>query len=46
MKKTYKCKECNFEYKTKKLARQCGDWCKKYKSCNMQITKHAIKLKG
>ena len=43
MKKIYKCKECNFKYKDKKLAQQCEEWCKKYKSCNIEITKHAIK---
>jgi len=39
----YECKECNFKYKEKKLAQQCKKWCKKYKSCNIEITKHAMK---
>ena len=42
MTKIYKCKECNFKYKTKKLAQQCEKWCKEHKSCNIEITKHAI----
>ncbi len=43
-KKAYECEECNFKYKEKKFARQCEDWCKKHSSCNLEITKHAIKL--
>ncbi|MDP2672352.1 MAG: hypothetical protein Q8O84_00885 [Nanoarchaeota archaeon] len=43
MKKTYKCKECNFKYKEKKFAKKCEEWCKKNHSCNLEITKHAIK---
>jgi len=43
MKKKYKCKECSFYYKTKSLAEKCEKWCKKYKSCNIEITKHSIK---
>ncbi len=41
--KTYICDECGFRYKDKEWAQKCGEWCKKYKSCNMEITKHAIK---
>lgn len=40
--KTYICEECKFKYKDKKLAKKCELWCKKYKSCNIEITKHAI----
>lgn len=41
--KSYYCEECNFKYKEKKFAQKCEEWCKKYKSCNIEITKHAIK---
>jgi len=41
MTKKYKCKECGFYYKTKSLAEKCEEWCKKYKSCNLEITKHS-----
>jgi len=44
-KKTYYlCEECAFAYRNQELAQQCEDWCKKYNSCNLDITKHAIKL--
>ena len=39
----YICKECCLEYKNKELAEKCQDWCKKYKSCNLAITKYAVK---
>lgn len=39
----YKCQECGLEYKEKKWAEKCQDWCSKYKSCNLEIIKHAIK---
>lgn len=39
----YKCTECGFEYKEKKWAKKCAAWCKKYKSCNLEIIKYAIK---
>ncbi len=39
----YQCPECGLEYKEKEWAEKCEMWCKKYKSCNLEITKHAIK---
>ncbi len=42
-KKLYRCPECGFEYKEKEWAEKCGDWCKEHKSCNLEITKHAVK---
>jgi len=30
------------KYKTKALASKCEAWCTKNKSCNLEITKHAI----
>ncbi len=43
--KTYHlCSECNFAYKNIETATKCENWCRKYHSCNMEITKHAIKF--
>lgn len=39
----YKCEECGFEYKEKEWAEKCQDWCKKHKSCNLELIKHSIK---
>ena len=41
--KLFKCNICRFKYKTKALANQCEAYCKKYKSCSLEITKHAVK---
>lgn len=38
------CPECNFAYKGKETAAKCEEWCKKYHSCNIEITKHAVNL--
>lgn len=43
---TYKCKECRMIYKNKSLAEKCEAWCKKYKSCNINIIKHSVKMKN
>ncbi len=40
----YKCKECGLIYKDKDWAEKCENWCKENKSCNLEITKHAIKM--
>lgn len=39
----HRCPECGFEYREKEWAEKCEVWCKKYKSCNLEITKQAIK---
>jgi len=39
----YACSICHFKYPTIKLAKQCEAYCKKHKSCSLEITKHAIK---
>ncbi|MEK6982092.1 MAG: hypothetical protein AABX38_04135 [Candidatus Micrarchaeota archaeon] len=39
----YLCDVCNLRYNKKKLAEACEDFCKKYKSCSLEITKHAVK---
>lgn len=38
----YECKKCKLLYKDKKWAEKCEEWCKEYKSCSLDITKHAI----
>ena len=43
--KTYfMCEACDMYYASKDLAQQCEDWCNEKKSCNMEITRHAITL--
>ena len=39
----YICEECKLIYKDKSWAGKCEEWCKKNKSCNLNITKHSIK---
>jgi len=40
----YQCEICLFYYETKEMAQKCEDYCKKYKSCSLEITKHAVQL--
>jgi len=40
--KIYSCSICGLKYKEKKWAKGCKEWCKKYKSCNLEIIKHSI----
>lgn len=42
-KKYFICEECKFSYESEEWAKKCEDWCKKYKSCNLEITKHSVK---
>ena len=44
--KCYYCEECEMVYINKKKACECEDWCRKHKSCNMEIIKNAIEMKG
>ncbi len=39
----YQCQECGFMYKEKEWAEKCETWCKEHKSCNLEITKYAVK---
>ncbi|MDO8508654.1 MAG: hypothetical protein Q7S27_03130 [Nanoarchaeota archaeon] len=41
--KAYYCEECNMAYPDKKKSHECEEWCKKHKSCNIEIIKYAIK---
>jgi hypothetical protein len=38
----YVCEKCKLKYKEKYWAEKCEAWCRKYKSCNLEITKHAV----
>jgi hypothetical protein len=42
-KKDYQCEDCKLIYKEKRWADKCEKWCKKHKSCSLEITKHKIK---
>jgi len=42
-KKLYQCPECGLLYKEKEWSDRCEAWCKEHHSCNLEITKHAIK---
>lgn len=39
----YQCFECGLKYQEKEWAEKCESWCKKYKSCNLEIIKHSVK---
>ena len=41
--KIYSCKICGLKYKEEKIAKDCENYCRKYKSCNLEIIKNAIK---
>mgnify|MGYP001565511410 len=42
----YTCSECKMKYHDEATAKKCEDWCKKNKSCNLDIIKYAIKEDG
>jgi len=41
----YKCEKCGYLYRNKKKAKECEDWCNNHMSCNLNITKHAMRIK-
>jgi hypothetical protein len=41
----YQCEECGFHYEDKEWAKKCEVWCKDHKSCNLEITSHAVENK-
>lgn len=43
-KKYFICEECGFAYLEKEWATKCQKWCSKYHSCNIEITKHAVRI--
>jgi hypothetical protein len=46
MKKTddgfYQCEECDLLYLAASWAEKCEVWCREHKSCNLEISSHAI----
>ena len=38
----YICEECGLAYKEKEWAEKCQKWCRENKSCNLEITSHAV----
>jgi len=40
--KLFVCPECGMSYKEVEWAKKCAAWCKEHKSCNMEITQHAV----
>lgn len=44
--KYYECPECGLFYRKEEQAKKCEEWCKLYKSCNLDITKDAVKTEA
>ena len=40
---SFVCEACNFKFASKSLASQCEEYCTKYKSCNVDLAKKAIR---
>ena len=38
----YQCDICKFYYTDRKTAQECEDFCKKHKSCSIEITGKAV----
>ena len=43
-KKYFQCEICKFIYKTRDWAQKCEDFCRKNKSCSLEITKNSVKI--
>lgn len=41
--KLYYCEECRMKYRKYNIALKCEEWCRKNKSCNLDIIKYAVK---
>ena len=45
--KGYYCEECKLIYEDRDWAEKCEGWCRKRKSCNLEVTKHStLKIFG
>lgn len=42
--KFYQCEDCKLPYLDRYYAQKCEEWCKKNKTCNIEITKHSVKM--
>jgi predicted ATP-dependent serine protease len=40
----YVCEECGLVYKERRWAEQCEEFCSKYHSCSLEITRHAVQM--
>ena len=40
----YQCEACEMYYESEEIAKRCEDFCNKYKSCSIEITKHAVQI--
>lgn len=40
--KLYRCEECGLKYESKEIAKKCQVWCREHKSCNLDLTNHAV----
>jgi len=38
----FQCEACNFFFEEKHWAEKCEVWCTEKKSCNLDISKHAV----
>ncbi len=38
------CEMCGYAYEDRQWAEKCEAWCKKYQSCNLDITEHCVPL--
>jgi hypothetical protein len=44
-KKYFMCEACDMYYLDSATAQKCEDFCNKFKSCDLEIMKHAVNLK-
>jgi len=42
--KLFTCNECKMKYREEKLAKECEEFCRKHKSCNLELIKHTVKI--
>ncbi len=40
----YRCSECGLNYTGKEIAKECQSWCRKNKSCNLDIAKLSVEV--
>lgn len=40
----FKCEECGLLYNVKAIAEKCQKWCAEYKSCNLDIIRHSVRI--
>jgi hypothetical protein len=41
-KTVFLCEECGFGYADRETAKKCEDWCRKTRSCSLEITEKAV----